>query len=127
MPYPIIPLRLAYGTQLSYECDVRTLEQQKEPGLLQSRVVPGLNSVKVSVAVNQLVDNGYDLEAFLAGRRGTLPFTFPANAPPELAGKLFKCKEYTINQAGPNSVYGCQGDFVWQMSATFQECFRAAV
>ena len=89
--------------------------------------MPGLNSVKVSVAVNQLVDNGNNLQAFLDGRRGIYPFAFPADAPPELQGKLFKCKEYTINQATPNSVYGCREDFVWQMSATFQECFRAAV
>lgn len=127
MPYPVIPLTLAYGTTIAYECDVRTLEQQKEPGLLQSRVSPGLNSVRASINVNQLIDNGTEIEALLKERRGVQPFRFPASAPSEVRGKLWQCKEYTINQASPATVKGCQGGLVWQLSATFVQSFRSAL
>jgi hypothetical protein len=127
MPYPIIPLTLAYGTTITYECDVRTLEQQKEPGLLQSRVSPGLNSVRMSIAVNQLVHNGTAIENLLKERRGIHPFQFPADAPIEVVGKLWKCNEYTINQASPASVRGCQGGVVWQFSGTLTQVFRGVL
>lgn len=125
MTYPIIPLILAYGTTITYECDVRTLEQQKEPGLLQSRVSPGLNSVKMTISVNQLIRNGVVIEDFLKSRRGIYPFRFPpATAPPEIKGRLWTCKEYTINLASPASVKGCANGGVWQFSATLTQCFR---
>ncbi len=127
MAFPTLPLTLAYGTTISYECDVRTLEQQKEPGLLQSRVSPGLNSVRMSIAVNQLVGNGGEIEDFLSGRRGIYPFQLPADAPPEVLGRLWKCKEYTINQASPATVRGCQDELIWQFSATLTQVFRGAV
>jgi|GEM_PF-5824539 len=127
MSYPVIPLTLAYGTTITYECDVRTLEQQKEPGLLQSRVSPGLNSVKMSVAVNQLIGNGGEMETFLKERRGIFPFRFPSNAPPELRGRLWTCKEYTINQASPATVRGCEDGVMWTFSGTLTQSFRAAL
>lgn len=127
MAYPVIPLTLAYGTTISYECDVRTLEQQKEQGLLQSRVSPGLNSVRMSVSVNQLIGNGAAMETFLKSLRGIYPFQFPTNAPPEIVGKLWQCKEYTINQASPATVRGCQNGVMHQFSATLTQCFRGAL
>ena len=124
MPYPILPLDLAYGTTITYECDVRTLEQQKEPGLLQSRVSPGLNAVRMSIAVNQIVQNGAYMETFFQVCRGINPFYLPATAPSEIVGKLWRCKEYTINQASPATVKGCDNGIVWQLNATFTEVFR---
>lgn len=126
MPYPEIPLQLAYGTTIGYECDVRGLEQQQDPGLLRSRVTPGLNAVRATVTVNQLIENGNEMEAFLQGRRGIMPFSFPSDAPPEILGKLWRCKEYTINQASAATVKGCSNGMLWQFSATLQQVFRGA-
>lgn len=119
MSFPVIPLKLAFGTQHSYECDVRSLDQQKDPGLIRSRVVPGLNSVGLSVAVNQIVTNGEEVEEFLRDMRGTLPFALDANAPLELQGLCFRCKEYSVSYAGNTN-----GIVHHQFQATFMQTFR---
>lgn len=122
MPYSVVPLQLAFGTQLSYECDVRSLEQQKDPGLIQSRVVPGLNSVKMSIAVNQIVTNGAELEVFLGVHKGRFSFKFDEDAPPEILGKLFRCKDYVITYQGQTNAIEEH-----QVQATFVQSFRAGL
>ena len=122
MPFFVIPLTLSFGTQLSYECDVRSLEQQKDVGLIQSRVSPGLNSVKMSIAVNQQVTNGKELETFFNSLGGRLPFQFGLDAPPEVTGKLFKCKEFSLAYQGQSN-----GIETHELNATFTEVVRARV
>jgi phage-related protein len=78
--------------------------------------------VKLSVAVNQLVSNGTQLEAFLVSLRGTRPFAFDTDAPPELQGLNFKCKEYQVNYAGQQN-----GILHHQFQGTFEQVWRVGL
>jgi len=95
--YPIIPLTPTWSNAESETANI--VRTRYHDNGVELRAAKGINTITSSFDVNVNIVNFAEVDAFLRTRRG-LPFRLSLDGGATTDGKLYICKEWTIQQEG---------------------------
>jgi phage-related protein len=112
MTYPIIPLTPTWGNPETETADIAKTKYG-EVGV-EKRTTKGINTISSAWDISVNIYNFAEVDTFLRTRRG-LPFRLSLDGGATDDGKLYICKEWSIQQ---------QGDLTAAFSGKFEQVRR---